>query len=82
MYQRRVPDELRGRVFSVRILLSQLGMPLGALMGGAFSEAWGIPALFILVGGIVVLASSLAFLAPVFKQLNDSVVQIEKEAAI
>jgi MFS family permease len=71
LYQRKVPDELRGRVFAVRILLAQAGMPIGALMGGVFAEAWGIPVLFTFVGGIVVLATGAAFLSPVFKHLNE-----------
>jgi MFS family permease len=71
MYQRKVPDELRGRVFAVRLLLAQAGIPVGALVGGAFAEAWGISALFNLMGGVVVLVTAIAFLLPVFNQLND-----------
>jgi MFS family permease len=82
LYQKKVPDELMGRVFAVRIFLSRAGMPVGALMGGVFAEAWGIPALFVLVGGIIVAVSSIAFFAPVFNNLNDTVVPEKTEAAI
>jgi MFS family permease len=82
LYLKKVPDELRGRVFAVRIFLARAGMPVGAFMGGAFAEAWGIPVLFVFTGGIVILVSDVAFLAPIFKNLNDPVGNQEKEAEI
>lgn len=72
LYQRKVPDELRGRVFAVRILLAQSGIPLGAFIGGVIAENWGIPILFNIMGGLVVIFTIASFFLPVFYQLNDS----------
>lgn len=72
LYQRKVPNEIRGRVFAVRILLAQAGVPVGAFIGGAFAEAWGIPTLFTVMGGLVIIATVTAFFLPVFYQLNDT----------
>lgn len=79
MYQRKVPDEIRGRVFTVRILLAQAGMPLGAIAGGALAESWGIPSLFHFMGGVIILATALAFVLPVFYQLNDNKLSLSQE---
>jgi MFS family permease len=71
-YQRRVPESLRGRVFAVRILLAQAGMPLGAAAGSIFAEFLGIRMLFLVLGAISTLVPALALLSPVFHQLNDA----------
>ncbi|MFD2043453.1 MFS transporter [Ornithinibacillus salinisoli] len=70
MYQRTVPNELRGRVFAVRILLAQAGMPVGAFIGGVIAEAWSIPSLFNIMGGFVVIVTIISFFLPVFHHLN------------
>lgn len=72
LYQRKVPDELRGRVFAVRILLAQSGIPLGAFVGGILAEKWGIPVLFNVMGGLVVIVTIISFFVPIFYQLNDT----------
>ena len=46
LYQRFVPKEIRGRVFTVRILLAQSAIPLGAFLGGGFAELWGLAPCF------------------------------------
>lgn len=70
LYQQRVPNEVRGRVFAVRIFLAQAGMPFGALFGGAFADAFGIQALFVLLGAIIIVVNAVALMLPVFKQLD------------
>jgi hypothetical protein len=47
LYQKHVPNHLLGRVFSVRILLTTLATPLGAVSDGAIAEFWGIPVLLL-----------------------------------
>lgn len=71
-YQKRVPDQLRGRVFAVRILMSQLGVPLGSFLGGVMGETLGLKSLFTILGGLIVLVTTLALLSPVFHRLNDN----------
>jgi MFS family permease len=70
LYQRMVPESLRGRVFALRLLMAQGAMPLGALFGGVVAEAWGVMVLFGMTGGIVVMGTLAAYFIPVFNQLN------------
>lgn len=70
LYQRLVPEELRGRVFSLRILLAQGGMPVGAFAGGMIAQSWGVTTLFAIAGGMIVMASMVAWYLPVFRQLD------------
>lgn len=72
MYQKHVPNGLIGRVFAVRIILAQAGMPAGALIGGSFAEKIGIPALFNVMGLLIVSVALIAFFLPVFYRLNES----------
>ncbi|PTM57456.1 MFS transporter [Desmospora activa] len=81
LYQRFVPEELRGRVFSLRILLAQGGMPVGAFVGGITAESWGVTTLFALAGGLVVIASVVAWFLPVFRQLDQEWVESKKPLA-
>ena len=41
--QRRVPDELRGRVMSVYVTVFAASVPLGSLFAGALARGWGAP---------------------------------------
>lgn len=75
LYQRRVPEHLRGRVFSVRILLSQAGIPFGAALGGMFAEAFSIPLLFAVLGMIIIFTNLICWRQPIFEKLNDHVVE-------
>lgn len=77
LYQRRVPEHLRGRVFSVRILLAQAGVPFGAALGGIFAEAFSIPLLFVVLGGLIVLTNLICWMHPVFEKLNDNEIKLD-----
>ena len=70
LYQRFVPKGMRGRVFTVRILLAQSAIPLGAFLGGGFAEVWGLAPLFLSAGGLVILVTVIAWFHPVFHRLN------------
>ena len=58
LYQQRVPDELRGRVGSVRILFDLGGAALGTLIGGLIAQSvgltspfWGAAVIMLVVAG-------------------------------
>ncbi|WP_078380553.1 MFS transporter [Sutcliffiella halmapala] len=72
LYQRRVPEHLRGRVFSVRVLLAQAGIPFGAALGGLFAEVYSIPLLFTVLGCMIALTTIVCWLHPIFEKLNDN----------
>jgi MFS family permease len=78
LYQRRVPEHLRGRVFSVRVLLAQAGIPFGAALGSVFAEVFSIPILFSVLGCLTVFTTIVCWLHPIFEKLNDNeVVNLE-----
>ena len=52
MIQTRTPDEFRGRVMGIYVVIFQGGMPLGSLLVGFIAAGIGLPA-SILIGGIV-----------------------------
>jgi len=53
--QMTVPDELRGRVVSVYMLVFAGMTPVGALLVGAVAEAFGVPAAYATGGGLALL---------------------------
>ncbi|WP_096190098.1 MFS transporter [Evansella halocellulosilytica] len=71
-YQRRVPENIRGRVFAVRTLLAQSGIPLGAGLGGLLAEAYSFTILFLVLGGLILLSTLFAWSHKIFYQLNES----------
>ncbi len=72
LYQQRVPNHLRGRVFSVRILLAQAGVPFGAALGSIIAESFSISILFLVLGCLICLTTILCFLNPIFNNLNNN----------
>jgi MFS family permease len=54
--QLHVPDELRGRVFSVYLWALQGVAPFGSLLIGFSAQNWSVP-LSLLMGGLIMLAS-------------------------
>ncbi|WP_243299959.1 MFS transporter [Bacillus litorisediminis] len=72
LYQQRVPDHLRGRVFSVRILLAQAGVPIGAALGSFIAEAFSISILLLVLGCLICLTTIICFINPMFNNLNDN----------
>lgn len=55
--QQTVPNNLMGKVFSVRLLIIRGAMPLGVLIGGILSELWGVRPLYLLIGIIISMVS-------------------------
>jgi MFS family permease len=50
IYQKIVPERVRGRVFAVRLLLAQGSMPLGAFLGGIAAQNWGLQPMILMAG--------------------------------
>ncbi|MFT0804119.1 MFS transporter [Bacillus swezeyi] len=67
LYQKKVPDYLRGRVFTVRGLLSNAGVPLGALLSGHLVGLIGINYVFFLLGFAIVIPCLIALFLPSLK---------------
>jgi MFS family permease len=70
LYQQKVPGELLGRVFSVRLLIIRTAMPLGILLCGFLGESWGVRPIFALIGSIICLTSLAGILLPYFSFLE------------
>lgn len=61
LYQQRVPDELRGRVNSVRILCDLGGAALGTLLGGLVAGLTGLTTPFWIAAGIMLVVALCAW---------------------
>ncbi|TQR17877.1 MFS transporter [Psychrobacillus soli] len=71
IFQQTVPNELMGKVASVRLFIIRGAMPLGVLVGGFLSEHWGIRALYFLIGSIICTVSLLGIFLPYFRFMDD-----------
>lgn len=71
IFQQTVPNELMGKVASVRLFIIRGAMPLGVLVGGILSEQWGIRPLYFLIGSIICTVSLLGIFLPYFKFMDD-----------
>ncbi|MEH7459989.1 MFS transporter [Bacillus sp. JJ1127] len=71
--QQTVPNDMIGKIFSVRLFLIRGVMPLGILVGGTLSEIWGVRALYVLIGSIICVTSLAGILLPYFKFLDESI---------
>jgi MFS family permease len=82
LYQQRVPDNIRGRVFLVRGLLARIGIPIGAVTGAFIAEIIGFRYLFILLGLITIIPCIIAWNLPSFNQLNSHAGEDTKKVSI
>ncbi|WP_156575359.1 MFS transporter [Bacillus luti] len=71
--QQSVPNNMIGKVFSVRLFFIRSAMPLGVLLGGILSEIWGVRALYFLIGSIICVTSLIGILLPYFKFLDEPI---------
>lgn len=60
-YQEMVPDSVRGRVQSVRLLLAQGASPFGMAMGPGLSDWLSVGGVFIVAGGSMLVAGLVAY---------------------
>ncbi|WP_144510138.1 MFS transporter [Bacillus sp. FJAT-22090] len=72
IFQQTVPNELIGKVASVRLFIIRGAMPLGVLIGGTLSEQWGIRPLYFLIGAIICIVSLLGIVLPYFKFIDET----------
>lgn len=73
--QKTVPNNLMGKVFSVRLLIIRGAMPLGVLIGGGLSEMFGVRPLYLLIGLIICVVSVVGMCLPYFKFIDEKVSQ-------
>lgn len=71
IFQQTVPNELMGKVASVRLFIIRGAMPLGVLIGGILSEQWGIRPLYFLIGSIICSVSLLGLVLPYFRFMDE-----------
>lgn len=73
IFQRLVPDEQMGKVFSIRQLLLRGTMPLGILFGSQLGELWGIRSILFIIGSMICIGSLMGMLLPYFRFLNGDI---------
>ena len=72
IFQQLVPNELLGKVSSVRLFIIRSTMPLGVLMGSYLGELWGIRTLYLLIGAVICTMSLFGLLLPYFKFIDSN----------
>ena len=70
LVQTRVPPHVQGRVYGVQNALFYAAPPLGLLLAGIAVEAWGVQAVYALIGGLLVVASLLIAVLPSLRGLD------------
>jgi MFS family permease len=70
IFQERVPDNLRGRVFGTRNTIAQGLTPLSMVLGGILADAVGVPLTFALCGALALLAVVPGLFVPAIKSIN------------
>ncbi|EEL70287.1 MFS transporter [Bacillus mycoides] len=71
--QQTVPNNMIGKVFSVRLFFIRSAMPLGVLLGGILSEMCGVRVLYFIIGSIICVTSLIGILLPYFKFLDEAI---------
>lgn len=70
IYQERVPDELRGRVYSLRVLMAQGTQPIGTMLGTWGAVALSIPATFVILNLAQALVALTGLFVPALHTIN------------
>ena len=71
MIQSWVPDELRGRVMSVHVLIFMGSSPIGSLLAGTLAEKFGEPTTVLINAGVLLVITWLViFLRPKMRKLS------------
>jgi MFS family permease len=71
MVQSWIPDELRGRVMGVHVLIFMGSAPIGSLLAGSLAERLGEPTAVLINAGILMVITWLIFfLKPSLRQLE------------
>ncbi|RFB09445.1 MFS transporter [Bacillus sp. HNG] len=75
IFQQTVPNNLMGKVSSVRLFIIRGAMPLGVFIGSFLSEVWGIRPMYFLIGTIICTISLLGIFLPYFKFIDSNIVK-------
>ncbi|MDQ0271589.1 MFS family permease [Cytobacillus purgationiresistens] len=70
IFQQAVPNEMMGKVSSVRLFIIRGTMPLGVLTGGFFGDVIGVRELYLFIGLIICTVALFGLLHPYFKFLD------------
>ncbi|THE09390.1 MFS transporter [Bacillus timonensis] len=73
IFQQTVPNNLMGKVSSVRLFIIRGAMPLGVFIGSFLSEVWGIRPMYFLIGTIICTMSLLGTFLPYFKFIDSNI---------
>ena len=66
-----IPPEMQGRVFSLLMSVAQIAAPLGLLIAGPFSDAYGVKLWWALTGVVITVMGASAFLVPSIVHIED-----------
>lgn len=70
IFQQTVPNNIMGKVSSVRLFIIRGAMPLGVLAGSILSGIWGLRLLYLLIGTIICTIALLGIFLPYFKFID------------
>lgn len=76
LYAQLVPEPMRGRVQSARMLVGGSLQPIGSSMGGWFSQTFGIASLFMAAGIIPIAGAAVGSLMRSLKGINGDLQEI------
>lgn len=82
LYGRLVPEEMQGRVNSIRYLIGGSLHPVGGGLGGVIGQGYGIPVLFAGVGIVSLVCSVSAFFSPSLRMLNGPLEEVADRFAV
>jgi MFS family permease len=73
IWQKVVPPEKLGRVFSVRLTLAQITAPFAMLFSGVMADFIGIQLILVICGGLELLALVVAWLATSLPHVEETI---------
>ena len=73
LLQKLIPEEVRGSVFSMRLLVIRAAMPLGIIFAGQLGEVAGIRGLYLIVGLLITASVFLCVWFPGFKKMDSPI---------
>lgn len=73
IFQQTVPNNLIGKVASVRLFIIRGAMPLGVFVGSFLGELWGIRPMYFLIGSVICIMSLLGIFLPYFKFIDTNI---------
>ncbi|MFX0094827.1 MAG: MFS transporter [Candidatus Hodarchaeota archaeon] len=82
IWQKVVPPEKLGRVFSVRVTIAQFTAPAAMLLGGIVAAVVGIPVLFFICGITQILAIIIAWFMTTLPHVEDMLLKTEPDSEI